>query len=98
VSEEVAIIVLSEERLDNGWVVQVQLGEQSDEAGTYNVQIDQDLYERLTGGLTTPGDLMEETFKFLLEREPKESIQKTFDLDVVSTYFRDYEDVMKDRL
>jgi hypothetical protein len=42
--------------------------------------------------------LIEETFDFLLEREPKESILPTFDLSVVSGYFPDFEHEIRSRL
>jgi hypothetical protein len=42
--------------------------------------------------------LVEETFDFLLEREPKESILRTFDLSVVSQYFPDFEHEVRSRL
>jgi hypothetical protein len=42
--------------------------------------------------------LLEETFDFLLEREPKESILRSFDLSVVSTYFPEFEHEIRSRL
>jgi hypothetical protein len=42
--------------------------------------------------------LVYESFDFLLEREPKESILRTFDLSVVSSYFPDYEHEIRSRL
>jgi hypothetical protein len=42
--------------------------------------------------------LVEETFDFLLEREPKESILQTFDLSVVSQYFPDFDHEIRSRL
>lgn len=42
--------------------------------------------------------LVYETFDFLLEREPKESILRSFDLSVVSQYFPDYEHEIRSRL
>ena len=42
--------------------------------------------------------LVYETFDFLLEREPKESILRSFDLSVVSGYFPDYEHEIESRL
>jgi hypothetical protein len=38
-----------------------------------------------------PERLVRETFVFLLEREPKESILQTFDISVVSRYFPEYD-------
>jgi hypothetical protein len=42
--------------------------------------------------------LLYETFDFLLEREPRESILRTFDLSVVSRYFPEYEHEIRSRL
>ena len=42
--------------------------------------------------------LIEETFDFLLEREPKESILRSFDLSVVSRYFPEFEHEIRSRL
>jgi hypothetical protein len=39
-----------------------------------------------------------ETFVFLLEREPKESILHRFEIDVVSRYFPEYEREIRRRL
>lgn len=40
----------------------------------------------------TGSELVEASFTFLLEREPKESILPSFDLTVINRYFPDYED------
>ena len=42
--------------------------------------------------------LLYETFDFLLEREPKESILRTFDVSEVSRYFPEYEHEIRSRL
>ncbi len=42
--------------------------------------------------------LLYETFDFLLEREPRESILRTFDLSVVGGYFPEYEHEIRGRL
>ncbi|HSQ63710.1 MAG TPA: hypothetical protein VLM85_10875 [Polyangiaceae bacterium] len=39
---------------------------------------------------TTPEVLIERSFEFLLEREPKESILRRFALPVIERYFPDY--------
>jgi hypothetical protein len=36
-------------------------------------------------------ELVRESFRFLLDREPKESILREFKLSVISRYFPDYE-------
>jgi hypothetical protein len=48
-------------------------------------------YERLTGGRTSPEELVTESFRFLLEREVKESILRSLDLTVIGRYFPEYE-------
>ena len=37
-----------------------------------------------------PQELLEESFRFLLEREPKEAILPKFQLPVIARYFSDY--------
>jgi hypothetical protein len=53
---------------------------------------------RLAPGATDPSDLVEVSFAFLLEREPKESILGAFDLMVIGRYFPDYETEIGRRL
>ena len=55
-------------------------------------------YEGLTGGRVPPEDLVREAFAFLLEREPKESILRSFDLQVIGRYFPEWEGEMRRRL
>jgi hypothetical protein len=55
-------------------------------------------YDRLSGGLASPEDLVRESFQFLLERESKESILRSFYLTVISRYFPEYEREIKKRL
>jgi hypothetical protein len=42
--------------------------------------------------------LLEESFRFLLEREPKEAILSRFDLPVIGRYFPEYADEIRRRL
>jgi predicted GIY-YIG superfamily endonuclease len=55
-------------------------------------------YERLSGGKANPETLVSESFHFLLEREPKESILRSFDLTLISRYFPEYEREITRRL
>ena len=55
-------------------------------------------YERLSGDQASPEALVRESFHFLLEREPKESILRSFDLTVISRYFPAYERQIAGRL
>lgn len=43
-------------------------------------------------------DLVFESFRFLLEREPREQILRTFELPVIARYFPEYEDRIGDRV
>jgi hypothetical protein len=46
--------------------------------------------ERLAQG-RAPDQLVEAAFRFLLEREPKESILARFDMQAIGTYFPEFE-------
>jgi hypothetical protein len=48
-------------------------------------------YRQLVGEETSPEALVEESFRFLLERESKESILRSFDLLVIGRYFPEYQ-------
>jgi hypothetical protein len=47
-------------------------------------------FTRLGGG-ATPERTVEAAFRFLLDREPKESILSRFDLSVIARYFPEFE-------
>ena len=64
----------------------------------HKVSLSRSDYERLAGGKASPEALVEESFRFLLEREPKESILGSFDLTVIARYFPEYERVIGRRL
>jgi len=55
-------------------------------------------YERLAGGKASPEALVSESFRFLLERESKESILRSFNLTVIGRYFPEYEREIAKRL
>lgn len=64
----------------------------SDEKGEtqHRVTLSRMDFERLRNG-ATPERLVEAAFRFLLDREPKESILGRFDVSVISHYFPDFE-------
>ena len=47
--------------------------------------------ERLAAGKCTAERVVEAAFRFLLDREPKESILGAFDVMVIARYFPDFE-------
>jgi hypothetical protein len=57
----------------------------------HHVTVAKDTYERLTAGKVAPERCVEAAFRFLLDREPKESILGRFDLTVISRYFPEFE-------
>jgi hypothetical protein len=57
----------------------------------HHVTISRETCERLTAGKHTPERCLEAAFRFVLEREPKESILGRFDATVISRYFPEFE-------
>jgi hypothetical protein len=57
----------------------------------HHVTMSRKMCERLTGGEHTPAQAVEAAFRFLLDREPKESILQRFDVTVISRYFPEFE-------
>ena len=53
--------------------------------------------DRIGGGAAAE-HLIEASFRFLLDREPKESILSSFDLTVISRYFPEYPSKIGDYL
>jgi hypothetical protein len=72
----------------------------SDEAGAsdYDVTIDEPGRFLPHAGFTDMDRLVRETFAFLLEREPRGSILRRFDLAVVERYFPEYPREIRRRL
>jgi hypothetical protein len=71
------------------------------EAGSesaHQVTLDPKDCARLAGATAEPEKLIRKSFEFLLEREPKESILRRFDLSAISRYFPEYEREIKKRL
>ena len=57
----------------------------------HRVTMQKALCERLTGGKHTPERCLEAAFRFLLEREPKESILARFDVRDIGRYFPEFD-------
>ena len=64
---------------------------------THRVSARRDLQLRY-GGEAPAERLIEESFRFLLEREPKESILQAFELSVIEQYFPEYADQIRQRV
>ena len=53
---------------------------------------------RLAPAAASPDGLVRASFEYLLEREPREAILRTFDLPVIERYFPGYEAAVRARL
>ena len=63
-----------------------------DAGGTtrHQVTISKQTFEVLGAGSHTPERIVEAAFRFLLDREPKETILSRFDVSVISRYFPEF--------
>ncbi len=73
-----------------GWTCRVEVAE-GGSTTSHRVAVAAADLARLDPGATDPTDLVRRSFSFLLEREPKESILRAFDLTVIGRYFPDWE-------
>ena len=83
---------------DDKYEFQVTVREEGRGETHHHVTLRRADYERLAGGKASPEELVMESFRFLLERERKESILRSFDLTVISRYFPDYDREIAKRL
>jgi hypothetical protein len=80
-----------------GWAFQVTVSKGGGQT-SHRVTMTRNTYQRLTGEVCTPEELVRRSFEFLLEREPKESILREFEITVISRYFPDYEPEIRNRI
>jgi hypothetical protein len=80
-----------------GWAFQVTVSGGGSQT-SHHVTMTRNTYQRLTSEVCTPEELVRRSFEFLLEREPKESILREFELTIISRYFPDYERQMSKRI
>ena len=78
----------------NTYLVTVHQGASST---THQVTVWPSDLERYAPG-ATPEELLEVSFEFLLEREPKEAILTKFELPLIERYFPDFPAVVQGRL
>jgi hypothetical protein len=71
---------------------------EGEEETRHRVTLRKEDYEQLAGGKASPEALVTESFRFLLELEPKEAILDSFNLLVLKRYFTEYEREMGRRL
>lgn len=71
-----------------------------DDAGqsTHQVVVPEGYMEELGVEDAAMQDLVRESFRFLLEREPKEQIQGEFELPTIADFFPEYPEEIKERV
>ncbi len=81
----------------DGWRCDVRVGD--DEAATNHlVMLDHAALRDLAPVGASPEELVLESFRFLLEREPRDAILRRFELPVITRYYADYEEAIRRRL
>ena len=73
----------------DGWLCQVTVKDGGSET-RHSVTLRRADFQRLASG-GRPENLVRRSFEFLLEREPKESILRSFELPVIGRYFPEFE-------
>jgi hypothetical protein len=64
---------------------------EGDSSSEHDVTLSAADFERLGSHHRSPETFVQACFEFLLEREPKESIQPSFDVSVIGSYFPEFE-------
>ena len=81
----------------DGWECNIRVG--SDAGATqHRVTVSHDELARFAPGQTKPDRLVEASFGFLLEREPREAIMRSFELSAIERYFPNYPPEISRRL
>jgi hypothetical protein len=81
----------------DAWTCHVVVGD-DDLATRHEVRVEHDDLTSLDPGSDQPAALVEESFRFMLEREPREAILRRFALPVIGRYFPEYEREIRRRL
>ena len=78
----------------DGWQCRVKVDERYD----FDVAVSRAELTRFGSGESEPSRLVEESFRFLLEREPPSSIMARFSVSVIERYFPEYPTEIRRRL
>lgn len=68
---------------------------ESGSSSSHTVEMKKGFYKNLDTK-TTPEEVVKKSFDFLLEREPKESILGSFNIEVISNYFPNFSQKVKE--
>src|SRR5262249_61153594 len=86
IAKEIDMIEVRRTAEHDSLVFEVIVREEKGET-RHQVTMSREMCERLTAGEHTPESCLEATFRFLLDREPKESILRRFHLTGITGYF-----------
>jgi len=84
-------VVVASRTQPDGWTTTVVVSDPDGTTSRHEVTVTRAVLDRLAPGADDPGDLVRRSFAFLLEREPKESILRSFDVTVIGRYFPEFE-------
>ena len=79
------IIILKQDETKSGWKFVVAIDDT-----TFEVEVERTYWQEITDGTKDVEELVRRSFEFLLEREPKEAILRTFNLQDIKKYFPEY--------
>ena len=74
----------------NGWLCQVTVEDHGSES-RHSVTLTRADFQRLARSGESAESLVKRSFEFLLDREPKESILRSFELTQIGRYFPEFE-------
>ncbi len=89
-------VKVEKSKTEKGWKFNVTVNEKGSST-RHQVTMSKDFYTSLDTK-TKPEEIIKKSFNFLLEREPKEMILSKFDVTVISRYFPEFENQIKERL
>jgi len=82
---------------NQGWTCTVQVSDSN--TSTHTVEVPHEDYRDLTGQSESDVEtLVEESFEFLLEREPQSAFMSSFEIRTIERYFPEYPDEIPNRL
>jgi hypothetical protein len=91
-SHDYEVAMIEVRRISEGGALDFEVVIREGEGETrHHVTMSREMCERLTAGKHTPERCLEAAFRFLLDREPKESILGRFDVTAISRYFPEFE-------
>ena len=90
------IRIVSKKETKSGWEFIVEVGTENHEIG-YRVTVEKESWQKLAYNRFGPEELVYRTFQFLLKRQPKGALFRSFSLREAAQQFPAYEEKMKKR-